>query len=762
MTKECCSICMDNYTTILRKKCICKYCNQSTCSKCIERYLLDRHEDAHCLHCRVNYNDITLHEICTKTYLRHTYFKHRQEVLVNRERANLPALQDVAMTERKRRDNELKISAIKLDIIPIEKERDIVMSEYNKIYSEYYSKKNNQESRENLDNLLVKLDQYRALINIKKSEIYTIRNSRYEKEEKEEKKKFIRRCTIDNCQGFLSTAWKCGICEHYSCSKCFKPKTKKHDDPHECLKDDLDTAELIKKDCKPCPKCGEFIMKSSGCFAKDTPILTWDGYKMSQNIVVGDELVGDDNLKRVVLDTCSGVDTLYEVAQSCAMNYTVNSKHTLVLKYRCELIPYLKYEIWYIDWFDRKERVRKTHTIGSDSCFKKFKESKGMNEFMQTIEVSADIEITVEDYMKLDDYTKANLYGFKMQDSLLGPIKCIDILTLKSKIKVKELGLGEYYGWKVDSNNRFLLSDETVLHNCDQMFCISCQTPWSWTSGKIVTSGPIHNPHYLDWMRRNGTNIPRNPADIPCGGYPDGWELRKMPKGMSKNVANIFYEFHRICMEIQDISQRNYRSHLDNTTINSINVKFLLGDFDEKLWGQHLGKNERKRKRDSEVQEVFSAFRMVAVELINRVQHYGAPNRLTFTNIPIPEAETFINNLNVEIKALILMINDAFRSISIYYSYSVPYINIGKYYSVQTKNFSDEVKKKRETTSSATVDETVGETVAETVAQTVAQTVAETTSSSSTSSSSTSSSPTTSSTETKTKKEKRKKPVIAL
>ena len=741
MTKECCSICMETYTSILRKKCVCKYCNEATCSKCIERYLLDRHEDAHCLHCRVNYNDITLHGICTKTYLRHTYFKHRQEVLVNRERANLPSLQHIAMTERKKRENELKISAIKLDIIPIEKERDIIMSEYNKTYSEHYAK-NKEESREKLDNLLIRLDQYRALINIKRNEIHAIRHSTYEKEEKEEKKKFIRRCTIDNCQGFLSTAWKCGICEHYSCSKCFKPKTKKHDDPHECLKDDLDTAELIKKDCKPCPKCGEFIMKSSGCFAKDTPILTWDGYKMSQDIVVGDELVGDDNLKRVVLDTCYGVDTLYEVAQSCGMNYTVNSKHTLVLKYRRELLPYLKYGIWYIDWFDRKELVRKTHTIGSDLT--EFKESKGMNEFIKTINISADIEIMVEDYMKLDDYTKANLYGFKMQDSLLGSIRVIDILTLKSKIEVKELGLGEYYGWKVDSNKRFLLGDDTVLHNCDQMFCISCQTPWSWTSGKIVTSGPIHNPHYLDWMRRNGTNIPRNPADIPCGGYPDGWELRKMPKGMSKNVANIFYEFHRICMEIQDISQRNYRSHIDNTTINSINVKFLLGDFDEKLWGQHLGKNERKRKRDSEVQEVFSAFRMVAVELINRVQNYG----VSFTHIPVPEAETFIKNLNVEIKALILMINDAFRSISIYYSYSVPYISIGKYYSVQTKNFSDEVKKKRE--------------------------VEETTASSSSSSSSSSSTPTESSsssstptestptTSTETKKEKRKKPVIAL
>ena len=76
---ESCTICAENYTAIIRKKCVCKYCNNDACSKCIERYLLDRHEDAHCPQCRVNYNDVALHEICTKTYLNQVYFKHRQE-----------------------------------------------------------------------------------------------------------------------------------------------------------------------------------------------------------------------------------------------------------------------------------------------------------------------------------------------------------------------------------------------------------------------------------------------------------------------------------------------------------------------------------------------------------------------------------------------------------------------------------------------------------------------------------------------------------
>jgi hypothetical protein len=268
----------------------------------------------------------------------------------------------------------------------------------------------------------------------------------------------------------------------------------------------------------------------------------------------------------------------------------------------------------------------------------------------------------------------------------------------ESDIQVTEIGLGEYFGWKVDCNNKFVLSDTTVIRNCSQMFCISCQTPWDWNTGKVVTNGIIHNPHYYEWMKRNGGEAPRNPADVPCGGYPNAWELRRMPRGLPSKSANPFFEFHRICQELQDISERTYRSHIDRDSINNINIKFLLGDFDEKHWGQLLAKNERKRKRDSEVQEIFAAFRMVAVELINRIQNYRSDDGKirSFTELPIPAAEKFLEDINLEIKALINMINDALRNASISYSYSVPYINLdGNYYSVKTKNFSDEVKKKR-------------------------------------------------------------------
>ena len=651
---EVCSVCSDTYTAVIRRKIACKFCKASTCTKCIEQYLLGRHEDAHCLHCRVNYTDATLQEICTKTYLHDTYFKHRQEVLINRERSMLPALQDAASEERKQRERERDVNRINNEINVLKLELNGVHIEYHNCSTEYRQLRKDKLSHEacmhKLNEIHERILQYNARISTMKTEAYDIRASRYrgagqEEKKEEEKRKFIRRCTRAGCQGFLSTAWKCGLCEWYSCHKCFTTKGQEHDAEHECKKEDVETAELIKKDCKPCPNCGEFIEKSSGCFAADTPILLWNidpngsyMHTMSQEIREGDELVGDDGTKRTVLSTVTGEDTMYEVAQTNGMTYVVNSKHTLVLKHNTNGI----------------------------------------------------IEIQMMDYLNLSQDEKCKLMG-------------ITSTGLERTISVKEIGQGTYFGWAVDGNKRFRLLDQTTLRNCDQMYCITCQTPWSWNTGKIVTSGPIHNPHYYEWMKRNGNAPLRNPADVPCGGYPGAWELRRMPRGVRKAFSHPFYEFHRICNEIQDISTRNYRSHMDQATTHGINVKFLLGDHDEKQWGRYLAINEKKRKRDAELQEIFAAFRMVAVELINRVQNYNADGRMIdFSTLTHFAAEEYLAALNVEIGGLIEMINKALHDVSISHSYAVPFINMVyseyekiNYYNMSVKNFSDEVKKKR-------------------------------------------------------------------
>tara|TARA_B110000114_G_scaffold178170_1_gene210863 strand:+ start:130 stop:1161 length:1032 start_codon:yes stop_codon:yes gene_type:complete len=78
----------------------------------------------------------------------------------------------------------------------------------------------------------------------------------------EEPKKFIRKCPTEECKGFMNEDWFCGLCDRHFCEQCNEEVC---DEDHICDSDAVKTMKLLKKDTKPCPKCGTMIQKLSGC-----------------------------------------------------------------------------------------------------------------------------------------------------------------------------------------------------------------------------------------------------------------------------------------------------------------------------------------------------------------------------------------------------------------------------------------------------------------------------------------------------------------
>lgn len=69
------------------------------------------------------------------------------------------------------------------------------------------------------------------------------------------------------------------------------------------------------------------------CLGKDTQILMYDGtIKMVQDIVVGDQIMGDDSLPRNVLTLARGKEMMYKVSSQKGDGYIVNESHILSLK----------------------------------------------------------------------------------------------------------------------------------------------------------------------------------------------------------------------------------------------------------------------------------------------------------------------------------------------------------------------------------------------------------------------------------------------
>jgi hypothetical protein len=321
-----------------------------------------------------------IREVFTLVFINGPLKTHREQLLFDRERALLPATQPII---------EGKIACAKLD--------------------------------KNIDEIRKQITQLNRQINdlhIQKSAI----SANPRRGAASERSAFVRACPDEDCRGFLSTQWKCGICEKWACPECHLIKGYTRDAEHTCNPDDVATAQLLANDTKPCPKCATGIFKIDGCFSENTPILLYNGStKMSQDVCVGDILVGDDGKMRTVLDTTRGIDHLYDVIQNKACKYTVNSKHTLVLKYCGDrsIIWHETTQRWKVIWFDRMTKKQKTKDFKVSDFETKELAYIESEKFKNSLLFDDVIEIRDDDYI-LNKYgwNKANTKNEKIIESL--------------------------------------------------------------------------------------------------------------------------------------------------------------------------------------------------------------------------------------------------------------------------------------------------------------------------------------------------------
>lgn len=77
----------------------------------------------------------------------------------------------------------------------------------------------------------------------------------------------------------------------------------------------------------------QLIVMATGCHAKDTEILMYDGsIKYVQDIVIGDQLMGDDSTPRKVLSLYRGNQAMVKIIPNKGDSFIVNEDHILSLK----------------------------------------------------------------------------------------------------------------------------------------------------------------------------------------------------------------------------------------------------------------------------------------------------------------------------------------------------------------------------------------------------------------------------------------------
>lgn len=193
----------------------CFQCKYLSCIDCMKKYLIDLSSEPHCINCRnvIPYDQYIKN--FDKKWRLGIYKKQKENILWDKEQTLMQiTVQKIAK---------------KNEIVELNKKRQLLMNEICKIDTEIL----------NNEKFIHTSDPHKLI----------------------DKFKYNYRCISDKCPGFLNESFICDLCNINVCDKCFCEKGS----DHICDNDIVENVKMIKKDSKPCPKCGEYINKIDGC-----------------------------------------------------------------------------------------------------------------------------------------------------------------------------------------------------------------------------------------------------------------------------------------------------------------------------------------------------------------------------------------------------------------------------------------------------------------------------------------------------------------
>jgi len=344
----------------------------------------------------------------------------------------------------------------------------------------------------------------------------------------------------------------CAICTEESYEKRFVCPCGYKDVCMNCILRYYDTSEAIEMHCMICKK-------------------TWDRSIlfpfMTKNLIKD---IYDKQIKRLIKKEKGRIPQVQPIITLQIKKEELNSQLRTQMRFR----GMKQREIW--EYKDKEDKVKERQ-----SRFDLLEINNNIEDLREEIRSIAN-ELGENDPKKEKNKKKAFMYKCpKMDCSAFVSIKSgiCDICKTKSCTKCWRL--------KVDENdkkhecNKDDIDSAKYIHSltklcpgcstpiqksqgCNQMWCTNCHTAFDWESLRIVT-GNIHNPHALEYKRKNGNLIRTEVAGNACFN-PDSilYKFRGCPREVENFIISTIALIGNLNEKSNHIQLRvpNYNNHI--------------------------------------------------------------------------------------------------------------------------------------------------------------------------------------------------------